>query len=535
MDSLILNPVEDFEKKFSPLHSENIIKFFNQLTEQSGIDIQLNRETVAKHLELKENLSEIKKKYNWYRFLRVLACITLVLIPLVVKKLTPTIKELRATIENTDKTISDLLAQAQEQMQPLNSLFTDRVCFDIIQATIPNVTFEDFFSVNQQENMRTNYDYDAFGTTEDSTLDVLAGNFNENPFVFEKRIIHSMGTETYHGYKTIHWTETYVDSEGEVRTRSKSDTLHATVTKPKPFYSTGIVLNYCAQAAPDLCFSRDASHLDRKNDKQFERFVRRGERRLQRKSDRAVRSESSFTAMSNSEFEVVFDALDRTDEVQFRALFSPLAQTNMVSLIRSEVGFGDDFDFVKYRRNNRIFTEHSQGRELSIAASEYMSYSFDEAREKFINKNKVFFKAVYFDFAPIWAIPDYQSRPVHSLDPIPNYTARFSVKECETMANIMPSVYAAHPQSKTPAILKSSYVGTYGDVDETCITAYSYDIAKRVDYVSVYGGDGNYHDVPVEWDEYIPLVASNNFYIASESVALGKNVYARRNGLCIFN
>jgi phosphopantetheinyl transferase len=70
MDSLILNPVEDFEKTFSASHSENIIKFFNQLTEQSGVDIQLNRETVAKHNELKENLSEIKRKYNCTRPIR---------------------------------------------------------------------------------------------------------------------------------------------------------------------------------------------------------------------------------------------------------------------------------------------------------------------------------------------------------------------------------------------------------------------------------------------------------------------------------
>ena len=30
-------------------------------------------------------------------------------------------------------------------------------------------------------------------------------------------------------------------------------------------------------------------------------------------------------------------------------------------------------------------------------------------------------------------------------------------------------------------------------------------IFERVDYVSVYGRDGYYHDVPVYWTEYIPI------------------------------
>lgn len=112
--------------------------------------------------------------------------------------------------------------------------------------------------------MRINYDFCEFDENEKSTIDVLAGNYNENPFLFENKLIHTMGTETYHGYKTIHWTETYRDSEGKLRTSHRSETLHATVTKPKPFYSTQVVLNYCSQGGPDLAFSRDASHLEQR-------------------------------------------------------------------------------------------------------------------------------------------------------------------------------------------------------------------------------------------------------------------------------
>ena len=79
-----------------------------------------------------------------------------------------------------------------------------------------------------------------------------------------------------------------------------------------------------------------------------------------------IKENRDFTSMSNTDFEVLFDALDRTDEVQFRTLFTPLAQTNMVSLIRSQTGYGDDFVFVKANRMNFVATDHSQGRDIVI-------------------------------------------------------------------------------------------------------------------------------------------------------------------------
>ena len=69
---------------------------------------------------------------------------------------------------------------------------------------------------------------------------------------------------------------------------------------------------------------------------------------------------------------------------------------------------------------------------------------------------------------------------------------------------------------------------------QTPVTAYSYDIKKRVDVVSVHGGDGRFHTVPVEWEDYIPLEESTNFYISTSEIAESKSVLARHNGLCIF-
>ena len=151
-----------------------------------------------------------------------------------------------------------------------------------------------------------------------------------------------------------------------------------------------------------------------KSEKEIDRYVKKGEKKLKRKTDQAIKQNKDFMSMSNSDFEVLFDALDRTNEVQFRTLFTPLAQTNMVDIIRSRSGYGDDFNFIKQNRTNRILSQHSQGRAINLLPSVYFSYSFDIIKENFISRNADYFKAVYFDFAPLWAIPIYQERPVHS-------------------------------------------------------------------------------------------------------------------------
>ena len=535
MNAVIYNPLEAYETGLKELHMANTEKFFAELVARSGVDIEKNRETVRQYNAYKENLQKLQKKLNWRRLWRVLMCITVVLIPLAILKTTPKIKALRQEIAEADKKAEELLALANTQMRPLNQLFTDKDALRLTESAIPLLHFDDHLSVKQEVDMKLNYDFCEYNGDEQSTVDVLAGNYNENPFIFENRLIHTMGLETYHGYKTIHWTERYRDSNGKTHTRTRSQTLHATVTKPKPFYSTQVVLTYCAQGGPDLSFSRDATGLEQKSERQIERLVRRGERELKRKTDRAIRENDDFVSMSNTDFEVLFDALDRTDEVQFRTLFTPLAQTNMVDLILSKTGYGDDFHFVKMKRTNRILSNHSQGRPINLLPSNYTSYSFDIIKENFISKNKEYFKAVYFDFAPLLAIPLYQERPVHSLKPIPEVSQLHALKECEALANALDRSHVVHPDTKTQAILKSTFIRSADNVDEACITAFSYDMEPRVDIVPVRGGDGKVHGVPVNWDEYLPLEEQTHFYICADTYAESQTVLARRNGLCIYH
>ncbi|MBR6682538.1 MAG: hypothetical protein IKL40_06110, partial [Clostridia bacterium] len=104
----------------------------------------------------------------------------------------------------------------------------------------------------------------------------------------------------------------------------------------------------------------------------------------------------------------------------------------------------------------------------------------------------------------------------------------------EALANMLDPREVVHPLTKTQAILKSSYVSTSNNVDTTQITAYSYDIEKRVDIVPVLGGDGKLHGVPVPWDDYLPLVNQTLFNVTTTEIGQNNNIITSRNGLCIF-
>ena len=549
MDSIIFNPVEDYDKRFRELHKENTQKAFSDLTERSGINVEKNKKTVKKYDEQKEICQRLGKKLSLLKALRVLSIAfaiifviaafaiiytlagAAVLLLVWLLALNPAIKKLKPLVDEAEKKAQELLELAYSQVAPLNSLFDKNNAIRIIETTIPRLDFSSCHYYELEKDMIENYDLSEIRDEEHSTVDTLSGRYNENPFFFERKLIHQMGTEIYHGYKTIHWTESYTDSNGHRRTRTRSQTLHATVAKPKPFYHTENSLNYGAQGGPELSFSRDASGLHQKSDKEIERLVKKGEKKLQKKDADAIEDNKSFVSMSNTTFEVLFDALDRTHEVQFRTLFTPLAQTNMEDLIRSRIGYGDDFNFYKMHRMNRIVTGHSQGRELFLSPDAYRSYSYEIIRENFITKNVEYFKSIYFDFAPLWAIPMYQDRPVHSLKPLPDYSQRFSLREYEALANAMSPSSVAHPHSKTQAILKSSFDGHKGEADRMTITAYSYDTVPRVDFVTMMGGDGRFHSVAVHWSEYIPLRHTTSFLVSDSKEKLGDKALAYKNGL----
>lgn len=554
METMIFHPLEEYEKSLKQTHSAHTAAFFKELEEKAKVQVEENRATVAKYNAQQEKANGIQKKAGLLKGLRIAAIVVAVLfiisslLLLVTEEillgvillvlaialftitrfvLKPKIQNLNQLVEQENAAAEQLLQACRKQMAPLNNLFDPWDGIRLLEKTIPLFSFQPNFPISQEQDMVDHYNFGAYDVKDESVIDTLSGTYNSNPFLFERRRIHEMGMETYHGHKTIHWVERYTDGNGKRRTRHRSQTLHATVTKPKPFYRTETKLHYGAQAGPDLSFSRDNKHLEDKSERAIESMVRKGEKKLQKKAEKSMENNQNFMGMTNTEFDVLFDALDRDHEVQFRLLFTPLAQTNMVDLLLSETGYGDDFDFYKRRRMNTIVTEHAQHRDLLLQPKTLQSHDYDQVRQKFQSAHEEYFKSIYFDFAPLLALPVYQERPVHSLDPIPDDYPRYTMRECEVLANAMDPQQLVHPQSRTKAILKATHTSSEGSADTVRISAYTYDTIPRVDVVHVRGGDGRMHGVPVHWDEYIPLETHKQLLVSTNR----ENANVHKHGL----
>ena len=536
-NDLLLEPLKFFEEGGREKHQENINAYFDDLVKQSGINVEENRETVKKYKSQLETIASLDKKISKFKFLRGLlifgvivgiiliiagiasefaditailcaiggAALTGVSLFFIFAKVNKIIKNFDDIRTEEQKKADALLSEANAQMAVLNSLFDDNDTHKTFEKTIPEFSFDKNFSIKLSREFFEHNDFIDIMDNENSVINTLAGTFMENPFLYQRYKVHTMGTHTYHGTLTIKWIEYYTDSEGNRRSRERTQVLHASVTKPKPYYSVSTHLNYGAQGAPDLHFSREAQHTEKLNDKAVAKKVKSGEKQLQKQARKAVKDGGSFTEMANTEFEVLFGASDRDNEVQFRMMFTPLAQRNMVKLVRSQTGWGDDFSFVKKGRFNYICSEHSQNWDMNTSPEKYRSFDVDESRKKFVDFNNAYFKSVFFDFAPLFSVPLYQQKPVQSLEPIREYNSHYTNYEYETLANCIGESVFAHSKTATDVILKAKCAGSQNNTDNVEVTAYSYAAVDRIDYVSVYGGDGRYHDVPVQWIEYIPI------------------------------
>ena len=332
-----------------------------------------------------------------------------------------------------------------------------------------------------------------------------SGEINGNPFVVAETLNRTDGTATYDGELQIEWRERVRDSNGRGwHWETKRQTLHASVTKFKPEYGNGKYLIYGCTAAPDLVFSRTPSMLSSMGDGMFARMCKSmSKKSLERKSRKV---DGTFTMVANEEFEVLFHADDRNNEREFRLLFTPLAQEQMVRLLKDkEVAWGDDFAFEKRNKYNIITAEHLDETDLNTDPSRYVHFNLEVVRENFVKFTETFFKSFYFAMAPLLTIPLYQQ--VRSHDDIwrSSFRKRASFWEYEAMANYQGEDAFRHPASVTRNLLSTKVTAEDDGQCTVEVTAHGYEGVNRVDMVPVRGGDGAMHDVPVEWIEYIPV------------------------------
>lgn len=448
----------------------------------------------------------------------------------------PKYKAAQARLAIVTKELEEATQAAWDQMAPLNRLYDWDITPRLFEKTVPRVAFDPYFNEQRMQDLRDCFGWDESFNDGKSILGALSGEINSNPFIFCHQLAMEWGSHTYYGHMTIHWTETEVDSKGRRRRVRRSETLTGSVTKPKPFFPDKKLLIYANDAAPALNFSRQPNSLSGLGDGFVDNIRKKAEMKSLKKFSENLDDESQYTLMSNHDFELLFHSTDRSDEVQFRLLFTPLAQQQMVRLLKDKkIGYGDDFSMAKNQKITTVGAWHLDKLSIDTDPTQFAKYDLEEARKFFVERNCELFKALYFTLAPVLTIPLYQQTRTHEAiyeGILPPKSA--TLWECEAIANYMGEDFFKHPDCITQNILKTRLKERNDSGDATVeVTAFGFRGVTHVYYDPVYGGDGKLHNVPVEWIEYLPVSNQTDIGIL-EMEGLSRDNYSsgdENNGL----
>ncbi len=539
-DMFVDDPLESYKNIYKDLHAKNVNDFFEDLTVKSDIKIEPNVTTVKEIRKLEGERYLVKKKLNnrkglkgfliflcvisimslafniysytdipdemMYLYLAIasffLGVFSLVLILSVLNKQIRVLQQMHFVL---DQKINTLMQIAWTQMQPLNQLFYEGMNKQLFQQTLPLIQFDELFETKRLHYMIQNFGFVPNNNINRSTVFIQSGEIKGNPFFFGQTLIHKMETAEYSGSITITWTTTSTVN-GQKVTQHHSQVLTATISKPCPRYYNQYSLTYANDAAPDLTFSREDSDAEHMSEKKIDKMVNSQIKKLEKLSQKTITQGGSFMVMGNSEFEVLFGAKNRNHEVQFRLLFTPLAQKQLLSLMKEKtIGYGDDFDFVKDKKINTLFPEHLDDYPLNPPKGYFQGYEYADIKNRFIQYQNNYFKSIYFSFAPLLAIPLYQQTMPKEYIYGDLYSSNVSFYEHEKTVNHMNENQFKHPLCSTRNILKTNLVSSDATKDIISVTAYGYKTEERIEIVTKFGGDGRYHQIPVNWTEYLPV------------------------------
>ena len=550
----IYEPLDEYARRYKDAHHKNAEEFFDELVVKSQVDIEANKKTVTEIKKLEAKKAASNKQKTKYQTQKVFLILLIVLsiaslgvglylaisggllelyqilmmaggviflilaIVLLIKVVNPHIKRLAEEIRVLETEINKQIRIAYAQMAPLNNLFYDGMAVELMRKTIPLIRIDPMFDSKRYDYLVGKFGLGNNNDINRSALFIKSGEINGNPFYVGRDLVHRLGTKVYTGSITITWT-TQRRVNGQWVTQYHSQVLTASLEKPCPYYHEQPYVVYGNEAAPDLIFHRQDSDAEKMSEKQIERKVDRDIKKLNRKAEKSIAKGTNYTVMANSEFEVLFGARDRNHETQFRLLFTPLAQKQLLHLMKDKtIGYGDNFDFIKYKMINTVIPEHLLVANLNDVAGYFYGYDLEAMRIKFVAYNDRFLKDMYFALAPLLAIPLYQQQKPHEYIYKDLYDSYVCFYEHERVANSMNASAFIHPLSGTRNILKTSVVKSGDFCDTVTVTSYGYKTINRTDYIARLGGDGRTHMVPVHWVEYIPVTkeSSMNVHVVPE-------------------
>ena len=548
-DYMEFNPVKFYNTVGKKEFSDNAKAYFEELTKRSNINVDENKATVKKIKSLEEKLNKLSKKLNKLRaftaFFIVLCVVSFIVaaigivmlvgdgdlltgvlmivfgilcgigfILLIVLYFNKQIKNNSKIEESLKNEYNTQLQIAKSQLAPLINSFTFKDFVNVVNKTNNNFTLDDQLEPEKLLMLDNLFNFNPKLQDNDSLFEVESGNIEKNPFIRLLILEEVTRDKVYTGTRVVSWAVTVSDGKGGTYTTTRTQTLVAHYSAPAAFYGKCSYVIYGNEAAPNLKFSRNPSGYNyNKGEKDLKKFIKSRSKTIQDKYSDSMSKGGSFTPISNMEFESLFYALDRNNEQQYRLLFTPLAQRNLVDLISKETPYGDDFSFQKFRKLNIVSCKHSQTK-ISMNLDQYIGYwDYEVLKNDYLNEMNKEHTSLYFDLAPLLCIPLYQMSEPSVFNPMENLT-HISIYEAEAFVNHMKEELFIHPDAKTPQILKLNFINSKNNTDVFEVCSYAFDKIQRIAEVPVVAGNGSTYLVPVVWYEYIPVSRTTKVAIA---------------------
>lgn len=550
MDNYLYDPMTLYTGGLESKQKENAEEYFANLLKESGVDVQENRKTVFQYYSLKKMVEKAKNKLNGLRTGRVFSFIGcgiayllaimffvflltkvgdfvtdiilmfvflavgtgLLLLPILY--LTKKIRVLRDGLSDLTIKMNQKLAEAWNQMKPLNDLYDWNSQTDIANKTTPLLHLDKEFDPKKADIFHKRFRYEENNEDYSSLYFAQSGTIVDNPYILERDYSVSMGDKTYSNSITIYWTETKHDQKGNAYTEDHSEVLTASLRRPYPYYGYNTFLFYGNDSAPDLAFRRVASGKDFSIAGPRNRYIKDRVRDIRKKAKESLIKGKGeiYTPTKNDEFEALFAADNRNNEVEFRLLFTPLGQQSMINLLRNDP-FQDDFLFHKSGKLNCLRASHMEQADIYANPIRFQNFSVDDAKAKFVDYQCSYFKNLFFMMAPILTIPLYQqAKPLDYVYP-ESYSTNLTDSEHEILANSFNQGTFSHPDAAMPDIIKAADVKTIGSLDVVQVSAHSYRAVPGYQDFVLSGGDGNNHVVRVHYYDYTPIVKRTIAYM----------------------
>lgn len=515
------NVIDNFNSTLKPLCEKNVDEYFaNKILKQSKINLSQNEQTADEISDLDKKIAKTTRSVNinkfWMMFMRIVGGIIFIVGILLIVIPTTAIKnnnqlpfilggvagiilgitlfglswlvkkrkdKYEAILQEYRLVRQKKYDESQTQLANLYAQLHDRITFDIYEKTFSNVKFNDYLTDALSQKwlpyLKNNNNI--------STIFAISGEVDNNPFIVWRTRNTKMYMEVYRGSVTVMVRRTRTVN-GKSESYMAPKIIVATTTNPAPKYWTETRLLYLTSVLKDVSFNNIAPF---KSDKKAIKYFNKSKK---------------MSTMDNPEFDKLFPC-ERDDEIEFRAIWTPMAQEEMIKLIK----FKNDYLFTKTKQLNVIDSISFNNNDLYYFANRYYGYyDYREIRKDFINFNNKFFDAIYFMLAPILTIPIYQQTRYYDTSSKKGDDG-YSCFTIESKINLAyDKNMFIHPESKTENIFKAQRVSLKNNVETDVIISYGFKTRLRTVIVTVVDFEAGAVPVPVVVIDYIPVSKQTN-------------------------